>query len=377
MEIRLPKYFKFTLIFLGIFLLVWFLQSFRPVLIPLAFAALFAFALLPLCNRLELLKVPRTLAIITCLLGLVVVLTLLIWFLSTQVMSLSRDMPNITGHFERLVVRVQDFLLINFDIAPQNRQDLIRNSLSRLSETGTAFVGSTISMTTDALTVLGLIPIYVFCMLYYRDHFRHFIFRFVQKDKRTSAMGTVDAIQRVIGSYLSGLLIVILIVSILNSVGLMIVGVPYAIFFGVFAAMLTIIPYIGILIGALLPALFVLAVTGSLLKPLIVIGIFAFVQFLEGNFITPYITGTKVSINPFAAILALIVGGHIWGAAGMVLAIPTIAVAKVLFDSYEPLEPFGFLLCDISAYTPPKQRRNHPVLEKIKNVMRLNPKKPE
>ena len=192
-----------------------------------------------------------------------------------------------------------------------------------------------------------------------------------------SAMGTVDAIQRVIGSYLSGLIIVILIVAILNSVGLMIVGVPYPIFFGVFASILTIIPYIGILIGALLPALFVLAVTGSIVKPLIVIGIFAFVQFLEGNFITPYITGSKVSINPFAAILALIVGGHIWGAAGMVLAIPAIAVAKVLFDSYEPLEPFGFLLCDISAYTPPKQRRKHPVLEKLKNMVRLNPKEPE
>jgi predicted PurR-regulated permease PerM len=291
-------------------------------------------------------------------------------------MSLSRDMPNITEHFERLVGRLQDFLYFNFDIEPQNRQDLIRNSLGRLSENGTALMGSTIAITTDALTVLGLIPIYIFCMLYYRDHFRHFIFRFVHKDKRSSAMGTVDAIQRVIGSYLSGLMIVILIVAILNSVGLMIVGVPYPIFFGVFASILTIIPYIGILIGAFLPALFVLAVTGSIVKPLIVIGIFTFVQFLEGNFITPYITGSKVSINPFAAILALIVGGHIWGAAGMVLAIPAIAVAKVLFDSYEPLEPFGFLLCDISAYTPPNQRRKHPILERIKNLARLNPKKP-
>jgi predicted PurR-regulated permease PerM len=304
------------------------------------------------------------------------VLSLLIWFLSSQIMSLSRDMPNITEQFERLVGRLQDFLYFNFDIEPQNRQDLIRNSLGRLSETGTALMGSTIAITTDALTVLGLIPIYIFCMLYYRDHFRHFIFRFVHKDKRSSAMGTVDAIQRVIGSYLSGLMIVILIVAILNSVGLMIVGVSYPIFFGVFASILTIIPYIGILIGALLPALFVLAVTGSIVKPPIVIGIFTFVQFLEGNFITPYITGSKVSINPFAAILALIVGGHIWGAAGMVLAIPAIAVAKVLFDSYEPLEPFGFLLCDISAYTPPNQRRKHPILERIKNLARLNPKKP-
>lgn len=377
MHTTFPKYFKYVIILLGLFLGLWFLQNFRPILIPLAFSGLFAFALLPLNSKLERMGVPRSLAIILCLLMLVAVLSLLIWFLSAQVMSLSRDLPSISLQLGGVVDNVQNFLYENFGIQPQNRQDLISSTLNRLSGFGTALVGNTISITTDALTVTGLIPIYIFCMLYYRDHFRHFIFRFVRKEKRDSAMGTVDAIQRVIGSYLSGLLIVILIVSILNSIGLMLVGVQYAIFFGVFAAILTVIPYIGILIGALLPALFTLAVTGSIVKPLIVVGIFAFVQFLEGNFITPYITGSKVSINPFAAILALIVGGHIWGAAGMVLAIPAIAVAKVLFDSYEPLEPFGFLLCDISAYTPAKRGKADTITEKIKNVFRMNPKEPE
>ena len=377
MEIKLPKYFKFTIILFGIFLILWFLQTFKSILVPLAFSALFAFALLRLCDRLERLRVPRTMAIIFCLLGLVLVLGMVIWFLSAQIVSLSQDLPNITNQLEDIVTRIQNFLYLNFNIEPQNREDLIRSSLSQFSESGTAFLGSTISLTTGALTMVGLIPIYVFCMLYYRDHFRHFIFRFVSKDRRESAMGTVDAIQRVIGSYLSGLLIVIMIVATLNTTGLMIVGVPYAIFFGVFGSILTIIPYIGILIGAMLPALFMLAVTGSIIKPLIVVGIFAFVQFLEGNFITPYITGSKVSINPFAAILALIVGGHIWGAPGMILAIPSIAVIKVLFDSYEPLEPFGFLLADISAYAPPSKRRNWPLLDNIKNIFRLNPKKPE
>jgi predicted PurR-regulated permease PerM len=124
-------------------------------------------------------------------------------------------------------------------------------------------------------------------------------------------------------------------------------GVPYAFFFGAFASVLTIIPYIGILIGALLPALFILVQTGSLVNAVIVIGIFTFVQFLEANFITPNITGSKVSLNPFAAILALILGGEIWGASGMILAIPVVAILKVVFDAYEPLRPIGFLLGDV------------------------------
>jgi predicted PurR-regulated permease PerM len=185
-------------------------------------------------------------------------------------------------------------------------------------------------------------------MLYYRIHMRQFMFKFISPQNRTHVMKTVGNIQRVVASYISGLITVIIIVSLLNSLGLLIMGVKYAFFFGVFASILTVIPYIGILIGATLPALFTLVETGSVIDSLIVVGIFAFVQFLEGNFITPYITGSKVSINPFAAIVALIIGGEIWGAVGMILSIPLIAIIKVLFDAYTPTEPFGFLLGDIT-----------------------------
>ncbi|WP_460880758.1 AI-2E family transporter [Pontibacter rugosus] len=71
---------------------------------------------------------------------------------------------------------------------------------------------------------------------------------------------------------------------------------------------------------------------------------------------TPYIVGSKVSINPFAAILALLVGGEIWGAAGMIMALPVIAMLKVIFDSYGPLEPIGFLLSDVDDVKPKKPK---------------------
>jgi predicted PurR-regulated permease PerM len=157
--------------------------------------------------------------------------------------------------------------------------------------------------------------------------------------------------------------------------GLMIMGVPYAVFFGIFASVLTIIPYIGILIGAALPALFTLVQTGSLVQALIVVGIFAFVQFLEGNFITPNITGSKVSINPFAAVVALIVGGEIWGAAGMILSIPIIAILKVLFDATESLEPFGFLLGDIHSNDPNKTNVFSQLSSRVKTIFNLKKEK--
>ncbi|KAA9332873.1 AI-2E family transporter [Adhaeribacter soli] len=347
MELKLPAYLRYVFLLIGLALTIWFLQLFKAVLVPILFSALFAFLLLPLCRSLEKFKVPRPLAILICIITIMLVLGGIIWFLSAQLMSFTGELNNITGKLSELLMRVQLFLQEKFGIEPRNNAELIRSSLGNLQERGTQIIGNTISTTTGALAVFGLIPIYIFCMLYYRNHMRQFMFKFVTPNSRIHVMDTVGTIQGVVASYITGLITVIIIVSMLNSLGLLIMGVKYAFFFGVFAAILTIIPYIGILIGATLPALFTLVETGSVVDALIVVGIFAFVQFLEGNFITPYITGSKVSINPFAAIVALIVGGEIWGAVGMILSIPIIAILKVLFDAYAPTEPLGFLLGDI------------------------------
>ncbi|RNI26526.1 AI-2E family transporter [Rufibacter latericius] len=361
MEIKLPSYFKYTVILLGLYLLLHFLQTFSPVLIPICFASLFALLLLPMTRGMER-KLPRAVSIVISLIVVILVLSLIIWFLSHQISNFSSELTEINAKFSMLLSKFQAFLFDRFGIKPTNKSEFLQKALGNVTQTGTAFLGSTISLTTGALTVLSLIPIYVFCMLYYRDHLRQFMFQFITRDRREPLMETVDNIQRVVQGYLSGLLIVILVVSILNSVGLMIVGVEYAIFFGVMAAILTVIPYIGILIGALFPALFVFINTGSAAQMLIVIGIFAFVQFLEGNFITPFVVGSKVSINPFAAILALIIGGEIWGAPGMILSIPIIAILKVIFDAYEPLQPFGYLLNDINQ--GPKENE---LIKKLRN----------
>ncbi|QCR21690.1 AI-2E family transporter [Pontibacter sp. SGAir0037] len=366
MEIKLPGYFKYVIILLGLILLIYILQTFKAIFMPLAFAMLFALLLLPMTRDLEKWRVPRALAILCSLIVVIVVLGLVVWFLSSQLVSLTSELETIGNNFDMLLMRVQEFLYQKFDIPPSNKSDLIRSSIGNLREVGTSLVGSTISTTTGALTTVTIIPIYIFCFLYYRNHLQMFLFQFVPKDRRSSLNHTLSDIQHVVQSYITGLMIVIVIVSLLNSAGLLLLNVKYAIFFGVFASILTIIPYIGILIGAMLPALFTLATTGNLIDALLVIGVFSFVQFLEGNFITPFVVGSKVSINPFAAIIALLIGGEIWGAAGMIISIPMIATLKVIFDAYEPLRPFGFLLADIDDVKPKKPARFNRMFDKIR-----------
>ncbi|MBC7919965.1 MAG: AI-2E family transporter, partial [Ferruginibacter sp.] len=127
-----------------------------------------------------------------------------------------------------------------------------------------------------------------------------------------------------------------------------------AFFFGALGALLTIIPYVGIVVGALLPILMALVTKDSAWYAAGVAGIFFLVQMLEGNFITPNVVGSKVSINPLAAIVGLVLGGMLWGAAGMILAMPFLAVLKVVFDSVEALEPYGYLLGDSKEVTQNK-----------------------
>lgn len=357
MEIKLPPYFKYTIILLGLTLLIFGLITFKPILMPLAFGILFALLLLPLSRDLETkLRLPRPLAILCSITLVVLVLGMIAWFVSLQLVSLTTELDTIGENIEALLARGQDFMASKIGITPPNKTELIQNVIGNIQDLSATFLGSTISMTTGALTILTLVPIFVFCLLYYRDHLEQFMFKYVAKDRRSGVIQTVTNIQHVVQSYISGLMIVIVVVALLNTAGLLILGVKYAIFFGVFASILTIIPYIGILIGASLPAMFTLATTGNVLDAVLVVLVFMFVQFLEGNFITPFVVGSKVSINPFAAIVALLIGGEIWGAAGMVLSIPMIAMMKVIFDVYPPLQPFGFLLADIEDLKPRRKR---------------------
>jgi predicted PurR-regulated permease PerM len=206
--------------------------------------------------------------------------------------------------------------------------------------------------------------------LYYRRFFMSFLYQCFRREDHPNVGSTMYKIERVVRSYILGLFTVILIVAFLNSVGLMLLGIQYAIFFGVLAAVLTIVPYIGIFLGSLLPILFTLVTKDSLWYPVGVAILLWGVQFLEGNFITPNIVGGRVSINPFAALVALFIGGMIWGIPGMILSIPVLAIIKVICDAGVPLQSIGFLLG-----TPPEEEEKglpfkpahfQPVLKKRK-----------
>ena len=347
-EVKQASVVYYTFLLIGLSLLVFVLRKLDNVLLPILFAALLAVLLLPLVTRLERWKLPRVWAIIIALLLVIGTLVGLFYLFGSQIMSLREELPKLQARSVQYFDQIQQWAQVKFGYQPMSKEQLIDSSMKSVKSSAGGFLGSTLSTTAGVLSVTTLVPIYIFCFLYYRDHMRQFMFRFVAPDKRTSVLHTMDSIQTVVQAYIQGLLTVIVIVSILNAIGLLVLGVKFAVFFAVFASVLAIIPYIGILVGSAIPALVTLVETGSPGKAAAVVGVFVFVQFLEGNFITPMITGSKVSINPMAAIIALILGGELWGTPGMILSIPLIAVLKVVFDASKTTEPWGFLLGDVT-----------------------------
>ena len=340
----IPAYIKYFVILASLVLTCYVLILGKPILSPVVTAFIFALLLHPLSGRIERLKVNRGISSVLSIVVVILVLTGMFYFFSSQVGSISRDLQSIGERFNELIDRGNTWMEESFGVAQQEQNRYVKDSLNSFLRNSSAAITGTLSATADFFAGFFLFLIALFFFLYYRRFFVAFLYKWFKPEEHPTVGETLYKVEMVVRSYIVGLVTVIVIVAVLNSVGLMLLGIQHAIFFGALAAVLTIIPYIGILIGSLLPIMFALVTKDSLWYPLGVALLFWAVQFLEGNFITPNVVGGKVSLNPFAAIIALFFGGMLWGAIGMILAIPILAIIKVVCDAVEPLHPIGFLL---------------------------------
>jgi predicted PurR-regulated permease PerM len=315
-----------------IILVVYMADHLKIVVVPLLFSLIFAVMLYPMCKRLEYIGLTKGVAAFLAVFLTSVLLGLVMYFIYNQVLRFSEQGPQFLDKASELYDKLQAFVADFFGVKRSNQSHL-QQQLAKLANNTEVLVTSAISFLGGFFTDVTLIPLYVFFLLYFRDFFLEFFYKIIPSSDKEVIDLTMNQIYDVILNWMRGVLIVIVIVGVLNSVGLMILGIEYPFFFGFLASFLALIPYIGILIGSLLPALMALITKDSYWYAVGVVGIFWFVQVLEGNFITPYIVGKNVSINPLIAIFSLLLLGKLWGMAGLVLALPVTAIIKVVFDS--------------------------------------------
>lgn len=311
----------------------------RDILVPLAFAGVFAFMIKPIAERVEQkIKKPVVSIIFSFLIVLIPLIGLIVFF-STQFVDVFQNLPSITEKIEKGMDALFWQLYKYLGLTKSETEEII-------SESAAGSLKSGLGVSTSVIVNSFLCLIYTFLLLLYRNSIKQFILIQSGPDVRKKREELLTRVQVVIQKYLYGLVMVIGILGVLNSIGLLVIGLDYAIFWGFLAAFLAVIPYIGTTIGGMLPFLYAFATSDSYTQPLAVIILFVIVQFIEGNIITPIVVGNSVKINPLAAILSVIIGGAIWGISGLILALPFIAILNIYFKQVDYLKPISLLLSD-------------------------------
>jgi predicted PurR-regulated permease PerM len=337
-----PFYLQATVVLFGLILVVYIMSTLADILVPLAFAAFIAVLLNRLCNRLIRAKLPKIAAIIVSMLIAVIVVAGVFYFLSSQIASFGDTIPTLKEKFSHIVTDLQNWINTKFGVDVNKQGKFIKDTVNNSK----ALVGQTINTVLGTLSIVFLIPVYVFLMLLYKTLILNFLFEVFSEENSVQVAEILKETKSAIQSYIVGLLTETLIVAIMNSIALLLLGVPYAILIGVIGALLNMLPYIGGLIAIALPVLMATVTHDGYSTQLGVIAAYLFIQFIDNNILVPRIVSSKVQINALISIIAVLLGNALWGLSGMFLSIPFIAVLKIVFDRIEDLKPWGKLLGD-------------------------------
>ena len=342
-----PFYIKTAFIFLCAYAFVYMLYAGEAILAPLAYSTILAILLNPMVNFQVNHKVPKVLAIAVSVLLALLVCIGFMFFISSQCSMFIETYPKLVEKFNTTSRQIITWVSENTGVQPVKVNTWIKEAQSQiLSNTGTA-VSRALGTLSNMLVVIFLIPVYTFMILFYKPLLLEFIRKLFNTIYHVTVVEVLSSTKVIIQSYLTGLLIEALLVATLNSVGLLLLGVDYAIIMGITGALLNVIPYIGGIIATALPMLIAYITKDSALSPILVLLVYLIIQFIDNHYIIPSVVASKVKLNALISLIVVLLGGAIWGIAGMFLSIPFTAIMKVIFDHIEKLKPWGFLLGNI------------------------------
>ncbi|MEO6838928.1 MAG: AI-2E family transporter [Ginsengibacter sp.] len=365
-----PVYVKLGFQFLIIFFICFFINVAKDILIPFAFAVLLAVLLLPLVIFLDSKNINKVLSIGIALLIVIGFIVGIIYFLSSQIASFMQDVPSIKQHLNEHAIAIQSWIKNKFNISFTEQNQYLNEQANKLKETGTGYLKTTFFSITQAVLLLILIPIYTFLLLYYRQHIRNFLFIVFKNHSTEKIKSVIGKSKLMIRNYMVGLLIEMVIVATANSAGLIILGIKYAIFFGVLSAVLNIIPYIGMFTATLFTILVTLTTSNNTSDIVWIIIIFYGIHMIDVNILMPKIVASRLRINALVSILGVIIGGALAGIPGLFLSVPAIALIKILCDHIDSLQPWGILMGDEITYS-----RENKLYKKIQQISKLKTRK--
>jgi len=307
----------------------------------ISFAGLLAMLMTPVSNKFENHRVSRVFSSLLSVLIIVALFSGVIILLSAQIGNIGKELPVILIRYEEVKLDIQAW--INESLGVSTEQ--LRVHASDVFNNAGSFLTNVVKNTVTFIGSLFLVMVFIFLFLMQRNKYENFVVMLYKEEKRNEAKEMIDRISRVAQQYLTGRLVAAFIMGILFLIGFWVIGLKNAVVLSLIVAIMTIIPYVGALIGGLVP-FFMSIIDGSFNQSIWVIIIILLVNVIDHYFIEPYVVGGSVNISPFFTIFVLILGGVVWGIAGIILFLPLSGILKIVFENVEGLQPYASLIGD-------------------------------
>jgi predicted PurR-regulated permease PerM len=341
--LKFPFYARLALTLFGIALILLFMFLGRSLLVPLFFSFLVAILLHPVVRYFERHRFPRTLAAVIPLLMFMIFVGGIFYFFSHQVVRLSRDLPSLQAKVNEKWYDIQEWISDKYHVTHVEQKAYVNKSASGILNTAMNSVATTFVGIAETVILTIFFFIFTFFILQYRRLLLRFVVELFDPSQNEKVQVVVIRIRSLINSYVLGLLIEMSVIAVLIFTSMMIIGVKYALLIGIMAAVLNIIPYLGIYFSMAVAMLITIATstTGHVVAVAIV---FIVTHFLDANLILPHVVGGKMKMNPFITILAVLIGHLVWGIPGMFLFIPLTAMIRLISEQVPGMKPWAILL---------------------------------
>src|SRR5258708_21416772 len=327
----------------------------QHIILPIAFACLFSTILIAPCDRMEKMGVNRGLFASIALVVSVILAAIIFYLVARQLLGFRAALPVFSAHLKTLIAQFDDWIKNKLHVNDFSLTKYLDQLVSKNASNATALLGSTVSSLSGALVTLAMIPVYTFLLLLYLELIVRFVVSSFDEKHTGNVRQVLDKTKKVINQYVLGLFLEMVIVCVLYCAGFFILGVKFALLLGVLSALLNIIPYLGFFTAFIMTVLITLS-TNSPATALGAAIVLIAVHILDGNLLMPKIAGSKMKINALFTIMSVIIGDAVWGVPGMFLALPVVAILKILFDSTGHLPPWGLLVGDEIISSHKKQK---------------------
>jgi len=318
----------------------------KPVLVVTLVSVLLGFVLAPIVDACDRVHLPRWFGSAIAILIFVTICYSIMYFSYNRAISFMDDLPKYSTRIRETVIRVRQrtekFQKTAENViatAPEEKEEKnavkvkqSNNWADRLTEGAGAL--------TEIVLLIGFIPFLTYFMLSWQEHFRSSTVMLFKLQHRNTAYVTLGLISAMIRSFIVGNLVVGIFISLTSTVVFAVIGLPYFYFLGAISGFLSLVPYLGVVLALVPPLAAGLGQINSEQVFVVVVTVLGLHLFAL-NVLYPKIIGKRLQLNPLAVTLALLFWGWLWGAMGLILAVPITAALKIIFDHVDGLRPWG------------------------------------